>query len=81
MIRNLRINVINENDMELEYKRSLLNIESETSNPKCNQNDCNEITDEEYEEDGNQVDVNEEDEDDEKEHGEEEEEDAFFDEF
>ena len=42
-------------------------MESETSNSKCNQNDCNVITNEEYEEDGNQVDVNEEDEDDEEE--------------
>ena len=53
--------------MELEFKRSLLNMESETSNSGCNQNDCNVITSEEYEEDGNQVDAGEEDEDDEKE--------------
>ena len=51
LIRNLKMNIINENDVDLESKRSLINMETETSNSLCINDDCNVTTNEEYEED------------------------------
>ena len=53
LIRNLKMNIINKNDVDLESKRSLFNMETETSNSLCINDDCSMTTNAEYEEDGN----------------------------
>ena len=53
LIRNLKMNIINKNDVDLESKRSLFNMETETSNSLCINDDCSVTTNVEYEEDEN----------------------------
>ena len=53
LIRNLKMNIINKNDVDLESKRSLFNMETETSNSLCIDDDCSVTTNEEDEEDEN----------------------------
>ena len=51
LIRNLKMNIINDNDVDLESKRSLINMKTETSNSLCINGDCNVTTNEEDDDD------------------------------
>ena len=58
LIINLKMNIINKNDVDLESKRSLFNMETETSNSLCINDDCSMTTNEEYGEDENNEEKN-----------------------